>query len=84
MNSNYENYKDIKQKADLWWDEIIENDRCKEMKIKYGHYGHDMGITMDDVIKMWKNENSYILTRFKKIQKIMKRINKNKEENYEK
>jgi len=63
MKSNYEEYKEIEKKAELWW-ENLEDDEVIEVykrtgNFRLGGWGHDIGPTMEDVIEMWKDETNY-------------------------
>ena len=63
MKSNYEDYKEIEKKAELWW-ENLEDDEVIEVykrtgNFRLGGWGYDIGPTMDDVIEMWKHETNY-------------------------
>ena len=43
--------------AERWWDEL-EADECRELSKKYGYYGHDQGVTVDEIKWMYKCENN--------------------------
>jgi len=43
-------------KALEWWQDLIENDLCDDMEKKHGFYGHDIGSTQEDIVKMYEME----------------------------
>jgi len=47
---------DKTDKALEWWQDLIENDLCDDMEKKHGFYGHDIGSTKEDIIKMYEME----------------------------
>ena len=47
---------DKETKAMEWWQELIENDLCDYIEKKHGFYGHDIGSTKEDIIKMYEME----------------------------
>ena len=50
---------DYKEKAKKWFENLVEKDEWVNMEIKQGYYGHDMGITMEDIINMYKREFNF-------------------------
>lgn len=52
----------IKDKAFDWWLNL-DLKQCENLEHKYHHYGHNMGITIDDIIEMYKYEHSMTLNK---------------------
>mgnify|MGYP003659923969 CR=1 FL=1 len=45
-----------KEKALIWWQDLIENDLCEHIEKKHGYYGHDIGTNEKDIIRMYEME----------------------------
>lgn len=43
------------EKAIDWWDNL-SNIECIGLERKYGFYGHDIGVTEDDILFMYEEE----------------------------
>lgn len=52
---------EIREAANDWWQNLIENDQCEEMERKHEIFGHDQGTNIDDICKMYVDEVSAIL-----------------------
>lgn len=45
--------KDLNETAELWWDNLSDEE-AKQAQKDYGIYGHDQGVTLDDIREMYK------------------------------
>lgn len=43
--------------AQSWWNDLADEGLCDDMLKKYNHYGHDIGVNINDLVDIYLQEN---------------------------